>query len=259
MANPPKKKPTRSRADEKAAQQAKREARRVKAARQAEEQRKAQARKKRNERLIVAGVVLALVAIVGGIFWYQQAQDSARENAAVPANATDEFALAVGEADAPRTVEIYEDFLCPVCGDFEAATSDMLTEAAEAGKVQVKYFPIEILGRYGDYSKESANALGVVMDASGVEVAKKFHDLLFEQQPAESGDLPGKDWLVDRAVEAGAEEADVRAGIEDMTFELWVENANEHAFDEGVQSTPSVFVDGERFDGTPAELAQLIG
>ncbi|WP_181310355.1 DsbA family protein [Nocardioides campestrisoli] len=258
MANPPKK-PGRSRAEEKAAQQARREARREKAARQAEALARERARRKLKERLIVGGVVLAVIAAIGGIFWYQQAKDSARENAAVPANITDEFALATGEDDAPRTVEIYEDFLCPACAQFELATADMLDKAAEDGKVQVKYYPIEILGQYGDYSKDAANAFAVVLDKSGPEVAKKFHDLLFKEQPAESGDLPDKDWLIDRAVEAGAEESEVRPGIEDGTFDLWVENATEHAFEEGVTGTPTVMVDGERFEGGPAELAALLG
>lgn len=258
MANSPKK-PTRSRAEEKAAQQARREARKQKAARQAEAARLAQQRKKRNERLIVAGIVLLVVAGIGGIFWYQQAKDAARENAAVPANTTDEFALAVGEDSAPRLVEVYEDFLCPGCASFEAATAGPLAEAAEAGKVQVKYYPIEILGRYGDYSKRAANAFGVVLDVSGPEVAKEFHDLLFAQQPAESGELPDDEWLIDLAVEAGAEEAGIRDDIEDMTFELWVENANEHASQEDVRSTPWVLVDGERFTGDPADLVASLG
>ncbi|WP_110181875.1 DsbA family protein [Nocardioides solisilvae] len=254
MASSPKKKPTRSRAEEKAAQQARREARREKAARQAEALRLEQARRKRNERLIVGGIVLAVVLAIGGVFWYQDHRADQRANAPVPENTTDGFALAVGDESAPRTVEIYEDFLCPACGNFERATAEGLAEAAEAGRVQVRYYPFELLGRLGDYSKRSANAFGVVLDAAGPEVAKEFHDLLFEEQPDEGGDMPDDDWLVDLAVEAGAEESEVRDGIEDMEFELWVENANEHAFDQGIQSTPTVLLDGEPFTGQPDEL-----
>ena len=259
MANSPKKKPAGSRAEERSAAQAKRQARHEKAARQAEALKAAQRKRKRNERLIVAGIVLALVAVIGGIFWYQQAKDAERENAAVPAGVTDEFALAVGEDDAPHEVVIYEDFLCPACQQLELASNDLLTQAAAEGRAQVKYFPIEILDQFGDYSKRSANAFAVVLDAAGPEVAKEFHDRLFEEQPSEEGDKPGDDWLVDLAVEAGAEESAVRSGIEEMEFELWVENATEHASQDGVTGTPTVRVDGEEFSGDPAALAELLG
>ena len=66
-----------------------------------------------------------------------------------------------------------------------------------------------------------ASAFGVVLDKSGPEVAKKFHDLLFAEQPAEGDEpYPDADWLVEKAVEAGANEADVRPGIEEGANEF---------------------------------------
>ena len=84
-----------------------------------------------------------------------------------------------------------------------------------------------------------------MLDASGPEVAKAFHDLLFDNQPSEEGPFPSADDLVDLAVEAGATEADVRPGIEDMAFEGWVDAADEAASKAGVNGTPTVLVDGE--------------
>ena len=99
----------------------------------------------------------------------------------------------------------------------------------------------------------------MVLDESGPEVAKAFHDLLFDNQPAEQGPFPSKDDLVDLAVEAGATEADVRPGIEDMAFEGWVDAAGDAASKAGVNSTPTVFVDGEKVEGqTMAEIAEAM-
>ena len=50
-------------------------------------------------------------------------------------------------------------------------------------------------------------------------------------------------------MEAGATEADVRPGIEDMTFEGWVDAAGDAASKAGVNSTPTVLVDGEKVEG----------
>ena len=156
---------------------------------------------------------------------------------------------------------VYEDFLCPFCGQLELTVRDQLDAAVEAGEVSVEYRPLGFLERISDYSPESANAFAVVLDESGPEVAKAFHDLLFDNQPSEEGPFPDADELVDLAVEAGATEADVRPGIEDMAFEGWVDAANDAASREGVNSTPTVLVDGEVVEGETLQeiAAQMVG
>ena len=61
----------------------------------------------------------------------------------------------------------------------------------------------------GDYSARAAGAFAIVLDKSGPEVAKKFHDLLYENQPREAGPFPTTTSWSTLAVEAGADEADV--------------------------------------------------
>jgi protein-disulfide isomerase len=121
--------------------------------------------------------------------------------------------------------------------------------------VSVEYRPVSILGRISDYSMRSANAFAVVLDTAGPEVAKEFHDLLYAEQPSESGPQPDDDWLVEKAVEAGAEESEVRAGIEDLAFEGWVENATDAFSKAGHTGTPTVLVDGEVVDSQEAVQA----
>jgi protein-disulfide isomerase len=142
---------------------------------------------------------------------------------------------------------IYEDFLCPFCGELESETREELAQLAEDGKVYVEYRPFDLLGseQTDYYSVAAANAFKVVLDASGAEVAKTFHDELYEDQPSEAGPFPDADWLVEKAVDAGAAEADVRPGIEDQTQKDWVEQATQAAADAGVGSTPTILLDGE--------------
>ena len=235
-------------AEEKAAATAKREARRARTERaraEAEERRKKAKRKEQLTRFGLIGAVLVLV--VGGYFLVTNLGSDAPDTA--PEGATDTYGLLVGEADAPREIVIYEDFLCPFCGDLEQTVGDQLDAAVEAGELNVEYRPLAFLERVSDYSPEAANAFAVVLDASGPEVAKEFHDLLFDNQPSESGPFPDSDQLVEWAVEAGAEEDAVRPGIEDMSFEGWVEAATDAAGDADVDSTPTVLVDGEVIQG----------
>ena len=74
---------------------------------------------------------------------------------------------------------IYEDFLCPVCGQLEtdgAATRS--TAAVEAGDVTRGVPPDHLPGAGIErlLSRTPPTPFAVVLDAAGPEVAKAFHD-----------------------------------------------------------------------------------
>lgn len=215
----------------------------------------AQRQESRRRNLMVGGVVVAILAIVVVGFLISRSLDDTNDVAAPAAGS--EFGLTVGPADAPDKVVIYEDFLCPFCGDFEEASRDRLSKLAEEGELQVEYRPFNLLRQVSDYSERAAGAFSIVLEKSGPDVAKKYHDLLFDEQPSESGPYPDNDALVDLAVEAGADEADVRGPIEDNAGKEWVDGATKSAQEAGVQGTPTILVNGEVFqDGrTVDELA----
>ncbi|EGD43091.1 hypothetical protein NBCG_02588 [Nocardioidaceae bacterium Broad-1] len=228
----------------------KREARAAKAAAELEALRKKQARK---SILTVVAVCAAIAVIVGGLVWFSLSRSGDSEIAA-PEAGSSEHGLVIGPDDAPHKVVIYEDFLCPYCGDFEAASRKDLAELAADGKVQVDYRPFVLLDRIGPYSELATSAFAVVQEEAGDEVAKKFHDLLFENQPSESGPFPEGADLVDLAVEAGAEESAVKDRIENLDGKAWADAATQAAADDGVQGTPTILLDGEQFaDGNSFE------
>ncbi|MBD8868851.1 DsbA family protein [Nocardioides donggukensis] len=211
-----------------------------------------QEQQERRRRMYVVGGVAALLAIIvlGG-YLLQSLGDTSGEEATPPAGVTDGYGVVVGEASAPTTVQVYEDFLCPVCGVFEEATAEQLAEAVDAGRIRVDYRMVAFLDGQSsdDYSTRAANAAAVVLDAAGPEVFREFHDALFAEQPAEGGAGLSDDRLVELAVEAGAEEDAVRPGIEDRAFEQWTRNATDAMSQAGVRGTPTVFVDGEQVEG----------
>lgn len=232
-------------------------ARAQKAAEMRAAQKKAEARRRI---LTIGGVALAMVLIVGGaiaVSLWQQDKDQAKLEEAV--SAASDYGVAIGPEDAPHDVVIYEDFLCPFCGQLENATRDDLARLAADGKVRVEYRPFDLLSQsFGDYPIRATNAFALVLEKSGPEVAKKFHDLLFENQPSEQDpDAATDDDLVQLAVEAGATESDVRAGIESLSHKSWVDEATAEASDAGVEGTPTILLDGKVFqDGrTVEELA----
>lgn len=216
-----------------------------------------QERKERRTRALVVaaaviGVLLVVVAIAVGL---QQGGNGEGQTSSPPANAVDGYALAMGSADAPVTVTVYEDMMCPYCGQFEQVSSDRLKELADSGDVEVRYHVVSFLDGASEdrYSTRAANALAVVLDTAGAEVAVEFHDALFANQPEEGGPGLSDEEMIGLAVEAGADEAAIAGPIADLKFEPWVEDATEAWSQEGFSGTPTVTVNGEKVDFTSAE------
>lgn len=199
-----------------------------------------QARRRRS-----IGGVLALVLVLAVIGFVVARQGSAPADVSADPAGTSDYGVTMGAADAPHTIVIYEDFLCPFCGMLEARSQKQLAALAAQGKVLVDYRPFQLLDR--DYSAQAANAFKVVLDAAGPEVALAFHNTLYAEQPDESGPYPDTDWLVEKAVAAGAEESVVRPGIEGDTQADWVAAATKSALGTGLQGTPTVLLDGKVF------------
>lgn len=220
-------------------------------AQKAAAERAAQAKRETRRRfLTIGGVVLAMVLIIGGSIVFSLVQknksDQKLEDAA---SGRSDYGVTIGPDDAANKVIIYEDFLCPYCGELEKRTRDDLARLAADGKVQVEYRPFDLLSQIGDYPIRAASAFSVVLEKSGPEVAKKFHDLLYEYQPSEQD--PGSvtnDDLVDLAVEAGATESEVKDAILGVSNKAWVTEATAEAQKAGVTGTPTILLNGKVFD-----------
>jgi protein-disulfide isomerase len=216
-----------------------------------------QERKERRTRtlMITAAVVGVLILVVAIVVAVQAGRDTTGKAATPPEGAVDTYALAMGPADAPVTVTVYEDFMCPYCGMFEEISSERLKKYAESGDVEVRYHVVSFLDDASstDYSTRAANALATVLDTAGPEVAVDFHDALFVNQPEEGGPGLSDEELIDLAVEAGADEQQITGPIEDLAFEQWVVNSTGAWSDRGFTGTPTVTVNDEKVDFSSAE------
>lgn len=200
----------------------------------------AQARRERKRRWLTIGSVVGVMAVIvgGAVLVSVLTQEDV-----VPTDVgSSQYGFVYGPENAPHTVVIYEDFLCPHCGTLEAAAGEELTEQADQGNVRIDYRPVAFLG---EDSARTLNAFKVVLEQAGPPVAKEYHDALFAAQASMPLD---DDQLVELAVESGAEEDVVRSGIENMAQQDWVTAATQAASDDGVQGTPTVLLDGEPFD-----------
>lgn len=207
-----------------------------------------EAKARRRRAVAVSVVVVGVIAAMLAMGFAARSAGRDRQVAAPPAGVVNMWAVPYGSASAPVKVAVYEDFMCPFCGQFEAASRPVLDKYVDQGHVQVQYHVISFLDRASNntsYSTRAMNALGVVLDTAGPQAAKKFHDLLYEHQPAESTAGLSDEQLVDLAVRAGADKAEVSGPIGSLKFEPWVENATKASGAAGVTATPTVKVDGK--------------
>jgi protein-disulfide isomerase len=193
---------------------------------------------------VVVGVLILVVAIVVAV---QASRDTTGQTAAAPAGVAGGFGVPMGPADAPVKVTVYEDFMCPYCGQFEKISEDTLKKYADSGDVQVRYHVVSFLDGSSttDYSTRAANALGVVLDTAGPDVAIKFHNALYANQPQEGSAGLSDDQMIALAVKAGADKNAISGPIADLKFKQWVVNSTGNWSKSGFQGTPSVTVNGE--------------
>lgn len=162
------------------------------------------------------------------------------------------------DGDGVTTIDAYEDFLCPSCGQFERQYGNAVNQAIDDGTLAVRYHMLNFLNRSspsGDYSTRAAAAALCVADTGDGELFSQFHSSLFQKdvQPKENGssDL-GNSQLADVARQVGADDA-VTACISDGEK---VDEAKQRASASqkkladtvGKVATPSIVHDGKKID-----------
>ncbi|ELY61613.1 DsbA family protein [Natronolimnohabitans innermongolicus] len=145
-----------------------------------------------------------------------------------------------GDPDADVTVTVYEDFSCPYCRDFKLDIVPQLEEAylePETIRYEHRNFPVPV----DNWSLPVANAARDVFEESGSDDFWTFTTEIYEHLDAYSYDV-----IEQVADDVGADGSAVREAAEDEAHESTIEDDRSYAESEGVEGTPTVFVDGEQ-------------
>jgi protein-disulfide isomerase len=163
-----------------------------------------------------------------------------------------------GTSDPKVVLSMYEDFLCPACGNFERQFGPTINKLIDTGAVAADYNMVAILNSQGDgYSSRAGNAAYCVADEDKAAF-RRFHEALYtkELQPAEgSGNYPDNARLTEIARQAGA------AGSvpECITSGKYVDMVEDLAGATGIRATPTVRINGEDYSpSTPEDLVNKI-
>jgi len=122
------------------------------------------------------------------------------------------------------------------------------------GQVKIVFWPITDLGQASVDAAASAYCAG----QQHVDAYWRLHDLLFEQYRQTYGG--GRDYFVNAAVAAGAEQAAFEACYDGGEAHATVTNLNQIRLDRGINRRPTFDVNGNLLFGAPpfATFDQLI-
>ncbi|HEX5406918.1 MAG TPA: thioredoxin domain-containing protein [Pseudonocardiaceae bacterium] len=167
------------------------------------------------------------------------------------ANAT----VLAGRSTAKVTIDAYEDFLCPICGQFEAANFTSVEQQLEAGTIKVRYHMINLLDNSSNppgYSLMSANtALAVATVAPDKFI--DYHFSLYHKQPQEDGAGWTQAQLSNLANRLGVRGSPFDSLVTAKTYEKQIQtNLSLAGNDQALWQTNS---DGSRGFGTPTIVA----
>ncbi|MCU1406917.1 MAG: hypothetical protein JWQ43_3220 [Glaciihabitans sp.] len=156
-------------------------------------------------------------------------------------------------------IQIYVDYLCPYCNQFEDANNEQIESWLDLGAVTVEIHPISILNSNSmgtQYSTRSANAAACVANFSP-DSFWAVNSALFANQPEERTQGLTDDELINIVTGAGATpKSDIANCIKDQDFKPWVQAATLRALDGAipnsealVKGTPTIVVDGLKYEG----------
>ena len=213
---------------------------------QLQQQREQEAKERKVRNLITYGIlgvaVLAIVGVIVAVALTSRNAPVAQDGGA----ATGDYTLVAGKPDAPVTISIYQDYMCPYCGNFERANRDDLESMVADGTAKVEFHVMNFLDDASQgtkFSSRAANALVAVAKAEPDKIMA-FNAALFDAQPSEGSAGLSDAQIADLARQAGVSN-DVIATFAQMANQQFVDRSTTAAFDSGVTGTPSVKINGE--------------
>ena len=203
---------------------------------------------------MIIGVLVVLLFAGGVGFGVYRAQHKTGTGA-VPANAI-ASGVPVGQANAPNTIDIYLDFQCPVCREYEQQSGATLDNMISTGTAKVIYHPVAFLDRFSstEYSSRSSAASGCAAQAG---VFPQYVKLLYANQPPENGNGLPESQLISLGQQAGAG-GDFASCVSANTFAGWTAALTDAASKAGIDATPTVQVNGKQIDNSDAALRQAV-
>lgn len=192
-------------------------------------------------RVLVIGMII-FVVLVGVIFSVVSANN--RNHVSIPSSVSkaDGYGI-VFNAQAKPTIDIWEDFQCPVCQRFEATNNDYINTIVKAGKAKVVFHIMSFIGA------ESVTAAAASACAADAGKFLEFHRALYVNQPSTENSGQWTDpTLIILGGTAGITSKDFASCVSSGKYLNWTKSVEANAAKKGINATPTVFVNGKEIN-----------
>ena len=204
-------------------------------------------------RAIVIGMIIFVLAVTG-FFVYLDKKPAQNAQAPSSISKADGSGL-VFNADAKPQIDIWEDFQCPACRDFEALNNDYVKKVITDKKAKVVYHPLTFIGERStigfNESIIAANAAACAMDDSKF---LEMHEILYQNQAAtENSGKWTKEFMISLGSKIGLTSMKFQNCVTNGNYALWTQSVSSYAAVKNVNSTPTIFVNGKELNRTGGE------
>lgn len=148
----------------------------------------------------------------------------------------------------PFRIDIWEDFQCPYCKLFETEMSQYLETLVRDNQAKVVYHMASFLGQ------ESVRAANAVNCAVSEGRFIEYNRALYEVQASENSGIFSNKNLVEIGKRLGITSPEFESCINDQKFADTVANVGKSMKENGVEGTPTVFINGKLWNRTSADF-----
>jgi protein-disulfide isomerase len=217
---------------------------------------KAQANRSRRNRLMLVSAAIAVCSVVALIL----VGNALRPGSDSVTHASQAQGRILGSPTAAVTIEVWEDFQCPVC---KAANGSVLSEIEKnyvtTGKANLAFRNFPFLG------DESFRAAEAAECAAEQDDFWPYHDALFAAQRAENSGTFTTGKLKSIAGQVGLDQGAFAGCLDSGRYKNAVQDEKSAGLRQGVNATPTIFVNGTRvadwrsYDGFAALIEKTSG
>jgi protein-disulfide isomerase len=203
------------------------------------------ARRTRERRVLMIVAIGLVVVVVGGIVGFQlwrsgraPSSGPATVSGFAPVSIESGKPIVLGAANAPVKLQLFEDFHCPHCADFERELGPTITAEQQAGTVAVELYPMSFI------DQGSASAANAMACAAENGFGQAYYLGLFAN--------PDLAWSDSQLKTLASVPAAFGTCVTTKAHQPWVDSINAAAQAVSVQSTPTLWI-----DKSPVDIATL--
>jgi protein-disulfide isomerase len=211
-----------------------------------QERRERMQRQQQRQRLLIIGGISLVAALLVFLVVWQPLSTIGEIVTVTPAALPNADGLSLGDASAPVTIDVFEDFQCPACQRFTENTEPLVIQnLVAAGKARYVFHNYPFLdGGGAGSSGESDQAANAAMCANEQEKFCEMHGSLYDNWNGENQGAFSNRRLQAIAESIGLDTDAFNSCFSANKYESEIQADFDLGESMGVSGTPTVFVNG---------------